>query len=268
MRTQSPALQFVLGVFAFSWTIWLGLLATAHFGLIADDAPLRLYAWGGLAPSLVAMLLTYRLRGWVGIKHLAARAWKWRVPLRWYAYALLTPFLIRVVGIALYSATGGRVRLPQIDPSALLAWFLVGLIVGLMEEFGWRGFLQRELRRHGGAVRTGVLVGVVWWAWHLPLFWIDGTSLHQWQSRSSLPIAMVAYAGAVIALSMLFTLMYEHTSGSLLLAFLLHSATNTSADLFSGPYREAGEMGPTWWNVVGLIAAAAIVTWRLRRTDE
>lgn len=268
MPTLSRRYVFVLVVFGISWTIWLGLLAGARLGLIAGDAPLRHYAWGGLAPSLVAMLLTYRLSGWSGVRRLVARAREWRVPWRWYAFALLTPFGIRLLGIALHATTGGQARFPEIDVAKLAAWFLVGLIVGLMEEFGWRGFLQPELRSQGGAVWTGTWVGIAWWAWHLPLFWIEGTSLHEWQARSNLPVAMAAYAGAVIGLSMLFTLLYERTGGSLLLAFLLHSATNASADLFSGPYRAVQEMGPTWWNVIVLLVAATLVTWSLRRAGR
>ena len=268
---MSPAPRvtaFLVATFSLSWITWLGLVACARFGLIEEDVPGRFYGWGGLAPSLVALILAFREGGWSGTKRLAARVLEWRVPARWYLYALLTPLVIRLLGITLYTAEGGALRLPDINPVVIVLAFVIGLLVPLMEEYGWRGYLQPALRQRWSAASVGLIVGVAWWGWHIPLFWIDGTSLHQWGLISGFPLALGGYAVSVISLSMLFTFMYEHTGGTLLLVFLLHTATNVSADVFSSPYRNVGETGPLWWSIVVIAAAGSLAAWMLQRSSR
>ena len=268
---MSPAPRvtaFLVATFALSWFTWFGLVACARFGLIEEDVPGRFYGWGGLAPSLVALLLAFREGGWSGTKRLAARVLEWRVPARWYLYAFLTPIVIRLLGITLYTAEGGALRLPDINPVVIVLAFVIGLLVPLMEEYGWRGYLQPALRQRWSAASVGLVVGVAWWGWHIPLFWIEGTGLHQWGLISGIPLALGGYAVSVISLSMLFTLMYEYTGGTLLLVFLLHTATNVSADVFSSPYRNVGETGPLWWSIVVIAAAGSLAAWMLQRSSR
>lgn len=264
----SPVATFLFGTYGLSWAVWFGLLACSSLGLTGADVPGRYYGWGGVAPSLVAMLLALRAGGWPEAKRLASRVTEWRVPIRWYLYALLTPVLIRLLGIALHAAGGGAVRLPSVNPVMVVVVFMVGLIVPLMEEYGWRGYLQPRLRRRWNAVSVGLAVGVAWWGWHVPLFWIEGTSLHSWGLITGVPLGLVSYAVSVIALSMLFTLMYENTEGTLLLAFLLHTSVNVSADLFSSAYREMGETPPLLWTVLAITAAGWAAVWMLRRSSR
>jgi membrane protease YdiL (CAAX protease family) len=74
------------------------------------------------------------------------------------------------------------IPLPQfIYPIALVGFFtlaiigspLGGLAATFGEEYGWRGFLQRELSPLG--LRKGVfLIGLVWGTWHIPII-LSGT---------------------------------------------------------------------------------------------
>ena len=94
---------------------------------------------------------------------------------RWYAVALLTaPFLVMAVSLALSLLS------PEFLPAVfmtddkaplLLSGLAVGLIVGIFEELGWTGFAIPRLRRRYGVLGTGLLVGVLWGAWHLLMFW-------------------------------------------------------------------------------------------------
>jgi membrane protease YdiL (CAAX protease family) len=45
------------------------------------------------------------------------------------------------------------------------------LLVGSFEEIGWTGFAAPHLRARHSILTTGLAVGVVWGAWHFPLFW-------------------------------------------------------------------------------------------------
>jgi membrane protease YdiL (CAAX protease family) len=43
-------------------------------------------------------------------------------------------------------------------------------MVGIFEELGWTGFAIRMRQRYG-VLGTGLIVGVLWGAWHFILFW-------------------------------------------------------------------------------------------------
>jgi uncharacterized protein len=103
--------------------------------------------------------------------------------------------------------------------STLLLFFVVlALTDGLGEETGWRGFVLPRLLEHHRALPVSLGLGMLWALWHLPLFWTIGAAL---ESR---PIALQLLA--LPALSVLYTWVFQHTQGSLLLAVLLHAASN------------------------------------------
>jgi uncharacterized protein len=256
---------FVLGTFAFSWTIWLGLVYAAHLGVLSSDSPGNLYGWGGLGPSFVAFVLILRSERLSGGKRFLGRLLRWRAPLRWYAFALLVPVLIRLLSLGVYAITGGSLLANPVAPATVVIAFLLGFIVALMEEFGWRGYMLPALLVRRPPLVAGLGVGAAWAAWHLPLFWIEGTGFHRWGQASGLPLAILGYSAAVVGLSMLFTLMFCRTDGNLLLAFLLHDAANTSSDVFFAPYQRLGITAPAWWSVVITVAAGAFAGLMLRR---
>ena len=46
----------------------------------------------------------------------------------------------------------------------------VGLIVAVLKELGWTGFAMPRLRRRHSVLAARLLMGVLWGAWHLPMF--------------------------------------------------------------------------------------------------
>jgi membrane protease YdiL (CAAX protease family) len=118
------------------------------------------------------------------------------------------------------------------------------LLVGSLEEIGWTGFATPHLRSRESIVATGLKIGVVWGAWHFPLFWepesfsgvlplvILLTMLFSWlppfrvllvwvhDRTRSLPVVMVMHA-AVSFVTL--TVRPEGLTGTRLLASLLVS---------------------------------------------
>lgn len=103
----------------------------------------------------------------------------------------------------------------------VLANFLLVFLVGgpLGEEFGWRGFGLPILKNHYNWRMASLILGVVWGAWHLPLFFSDGTS----QNHNPLTLFLLS----VVAMSVLFAWLVNHVSGSVKKALILHTAINT-----------------------------------------
>jgi membrane protease YdiL (CAAX protease family) len=114
---------------------------------------------------------------------------------------------------------------------AVLATYLPLLVVqffttALAEEPGWRDFaLPRLQHRHGPVVGTTIL-GLLWGAWHLPLF------LTEWGGWPDLSwVQPVLFVATCIPLSMVMTWVFNRTRGSVPLIMLLHASINT---MFSG----------------------------------
>jgi uncharacterized protein len=102
----------------------------------------------------------------------------------------------------------------------MLPLFLVILTLtdGLGEELAWRGFALPRLLAGHIALVASLILGVLWGLWHLPLVWTEGAPLYQQ------PVWL--FLLDITAKSVLFTWVFLHTRGSVLLAMLLHGATN------------------------------------------
>ena len=50
------------------------------------------------------------------------------------------------------------------------------LLGGGNEEVGWRMILQSELEKNYNFDLSTIFTAIIWWIWHLPIFFIKGTS--------------------------------------------------------------------------------------------
>lgn len=91
------------------------------------------------------------------------------------------------------------------------------------EEIGWRGFALPRLADRLGLGGASIVLGAIWAAWHLPLFFMAGTG----SECQSFPI----YLLQVAALSVAMTWLYWKTGGSLLLVMLMHASVNNTTGL-------------------------------------
>jgi membrane protease YdiL (CAAX protease family) len=90
----------------------------------------------------------------------------------------------------------------------------------LFEEFGWRGFLQPRLQQLLPPWAATICVGILWAAWHLPLFLVP------WTSASPLVFAFI-----LIPLAFVMAFAFNGSRGAVVVAILMHSAFNSSPSL-------------------------------------
>jgi len=128
-----------------------------------------------LGPTIAGLLLTALSEGKKRFKQLGERLIRWKVRFHWYLVALLTAPISTLLAVGLFSMFAGQKPLPVLtteDPLNLLVLALIGgITVALFEELGWTGFVTPQLRKRKGIVTTGLLIGMVWGAWHFILFW-------------------------------------------------------------------------------------------------
>ncbi|MBV9228766.1 MAG: CPBP family intramembrane metalloprotease [Chloroflexi bacterium] len=240
LKSHPLAAYFVLA-YAISW-LSLGPLALDSQGLLPFHIPSGFFSSilalvGSSGPLLSALLLTATIQGASGMHAFFRQFLVWRVGLRWYLIVLFEPALVTLITILFASLLGGasfdfahppvthQLALPPgANPWVLFVpVFLLGGLVGgpVGEEPGWRGYALAKLQDRYSALVASLILGVLWSVWHLPFFFIKGTS------ESTTPFLL--FALGVIAWSILITWVYNHTRGSVLLALLFHNALNITA---------------------------------------
>ena len=216
-------------MFLLTWPVELWRAAASRgWTSVAVPEPLALFVgWGFVVAALV---LTALADGRAGLRELGSRLLRWRVGWRWYLVALFGFAVIDLLAVLLASLWRGeppafdRVFAQALFGPSEAVWvfvlpFLLFDAVSNGEELGWRGYaLPRLLQRHNALVASLVL-GVVWAVWHLPKFLVVGGT-HE---------GFHWFLLDVLAKAVLFTWLYNHTRGSLLLAILFHASINTSA---------------------------------------
>jgi len=143
-------------------------------------------------------------------------------------------------------------------PLTLLPFLLFILLFGpLPEEPGWRGYALPKLQAAHGALAAALLLGAVHAAWHLPLFWMEGS--HQ-ASLGLLTPAFWRYMTSVVFLSVIMSALFNASAASTLSAVLIHFTNNLTGELLRLPDEaEWLRMG-----AMGLVALAIIVATRGR----
>lgn len=248
--------------FAATWVAW-GACARwgADGGVFAIGGPIFLA--GVFAPGLVAVGLTARRAGASGVRALVSRIVRWDAPAHLYVFALAympATRLLAAAGVRL--ATGTWPAFGETSVLVMAAALAISTWVQAGEELGWRGYVLPRLAQRLGVGGGSAVLGVIWAAWHLPLFFMPGTDS---ASRSFL-----VYLLHVTAISVALGWLYWRSSGSLLLPMLMHAAINNTAELVPAalPYGVAVfsfEASPVAWMSVAVgwgMAAVLLVDMR------
>jgi uncharacterized protein len=168
-------------------------------------------ALGGFGP-LLAAILAARLDRKGGVRALLARIRIGKVGVIWHVVALLIFAAIYVAGTAAYRALGGMDAGRWLYPPENTQHVFAMIVMPLVEEPGWRGFALPRLQPRHGALRASLLVGVLWAFWHTMMFILQGAT----------PLIFAVSIANIIAGSVVFSWLYNHTRGSLLIAILAH----------------------------------------------
>lgn len=200
------------------------------FAIATELLPPDASQLGALSSSLAAIILVVIEGRKGGLRELLSRFLIWRVGLQWWAVALFFAVIPSVAALYLFDLFGG----PRVDWSGLQPlvtvvpmFILFTIAAGIGEEFGWRGFLLPRLQTRHNALVSSLIIGVMWAIWHIPLSFIPGTFQHDLQSQAGLLPAILAYSVFVIVSSIWFTWIFNNTRGSVLLAAVMHGASNT-----------------------------------------
>lgn len=262
MNRHSVTIYFALA-FTLTWGCMALVIGPGGFPLTAEQfeamGPL-VYTTMLVGPSAAGILMTALVDGKAGFRELLSRLFKWQVGIRWYAVALLTaPLLAMVVllVLSLFSPAFLPALFTADDKLALLLTGIVaGLAVGFFEELGWTGFAIPRMKQRHSILITGIIVGLLWGAWHFPPFWESDSF------SGVLPLALLLARlfSWLPPYRILMVWLYDRTE-SLLIVMLMHASLVFST--LSLPSMELSGMNLLIWLLVWAavlwIAVAAVV---------
>jgi uncharacterized protein len=214
-----------LGVtFVATWVPWWALAALSGVGGLGLEDPLgwSLLIVGGSAPTVAAYVAVWRTPEAGTLREFNGRVFRFRAPLGPWVVAVAGATVLGVVSMAL---AGLVIEVSWPDaPWRVAATFLPvlasSIVFGGAEEVGWRGVLQPALNDRWNLDVAGLVIGMVWTLWHLPLFWVVG-GMHPHASFTSFLLAGIGY-------SAIMTWLYARTQ-SVMVCVVFHAGINGAA---------------------------------------
>jgi uncharacterized protein len=213
----------------------------AQAEVLPFDAPIYASVGTIFGVGLAAFLVTAATAGRSGVVDLLRRSFRWRVPVRWYVFALFSvPVAATLLALSIYGTEA--VESPAVGwPRALaqvLGLFVIQLVLfQFAEEVGWTGFLQDRWQDRYSPLKLSAIVAVLWAVWHVPDFFVEeGWGLEQAVGSLlflAFEIVVLFFARVVIVW------LYARTGRSVLLVVVWHasfdaSITELSRDVIPG----------------------------------
>jgi membrane protease YdiL (CAAX protease family) len=245
----SALLPYFLITFGVAWSI-VGLYVfapkqiTALLGELSANHPAFILAVYSPAFASIAIVLYWGGLG--GLKKFASRLLLWRCPPVWCAFIIFGIPLIYVAG----SLVKGNILVAPLafdGVGQLLGAMAFMLVLGPVEEFGWRGVALPILQRKFAPIWAAIVLGFIWGVWHLPAFFLSGTPQSAW--------GFMPFLVGAICVSVILTPLFNASGGSILLSALYHFQLNNPLWPDAQPY-----------DTYFFVTAAVIVVWLNRKS--
>jgi membrane protease YdiL (CAAX protease family) len=244
--TGGQLVIFFVLAFLIGWTVFLPTVL--HRSLPVWSAFVFLFS-----PALAGLITAVLVDGIAGAKSLLARYLRWNVRIKWYVVAvLLIPAIFILAAVAQHVRTIGSLWLGS-------PWYFVAAAFGYLmiinsgEEIGWRGFALPRLQNVvKSPLVAAVILGVLWGLWHLPLY-LD--------PRQAAGFPLPLFLLFIVGMSVIYSVVFNNTRGSLLLAVLLHASTDIPPRFL----RIAAFTPISWSVVVALVWVSAIALYLMTR---
>jgi membrane protease YdiL (CAAX protease family) len=254
--------------YVFFW-VALGVFGAVVIGVLHLDpnnqpgllALIRIF--GSWMPSLAVAIVIGAGEGREAVTRLFAKFFQFRFPLRWYLASLI-PAGLTVLTVLAYRLTGG---LPEggvpLTAGFWASLFLIMFLTGATgEEPGWRGFALPRLLERFSPLKAGLLLGLVWNFWHLPLWFTTGSS------GTTLLFYILFHTVGIISLNLVMVWIYLRVPDSLAPMFLAHFTFNFGITLVGPAGLGLGAGLPLMGWLAGLLLLTALIIWAFKGFEQ
>ncbi|HKL13525.1 MAG TPA: type II CAAX endopeptidase family protein [Halanaerobiales bacterium] len=226
-KAKNKLINFFIITIILSWSLWiLAILINKNIISIGISTNL-LNIMGAFIPSLMGIYLMYSESNKEDFIKFLKKGIEYKFEIKYYLYLFIFPlilFLSYIISQTFFNLNieNSLLNQPKMIPIAFIYILFLGGPLG--EEYGWRGFALPRLNMIFKPLYSSIILGFIWSIWHLPLFFIEG-SVQQ-------GINFFGYTIFTILISVIFTILFIKTGGSILSAILLHTMTNLSWGMF------------------------------------
>lgn len=225
-------LSFTFLIMVISWGICL--LCSFNGISLNDNKWLYVpYLTGGMSPAIASYCVLRRAGKVADMKEWLKNIFDLKHPIVSYLMVVIMAILFILPQCFISGYENGA---PLFAIVVMIPIMFVG---GGLEETGWRYILQPELEKRYSFILSTVIVSIVWWLWHLPLFYIQG--VHQYGRNYFI------FGIQILGLSFALAGIRKNTN-SVWLCVLFHSIVNSLWGIYV--------IHDTMW---GSITAAAIL---------
>jgi len=192
-----------------------GYLISIDLPSLAQTIVKNVCAW---TPTFVVLIMFKKLYPGLGIKEYFKLHFMKKIkPGDFISSFLLQAAVLAAAVLAFFIVNGKPLStMTFIASSSILPVLIIDLTSGpLGEELGWRAYALNILQKKYVPLAAGMIVGVVWGLWHLPLMILSG------YSGLELVYYMIAFMVAVISASIVITFFYNK-SKNILIAMWMH----------------------------------------------
>lgn len=164
--------EFLIITFVIMIVFWGGCaLISQIFNLTVNNIFLRImHIIGGFSPTIASYISLKRNKEIKGFKEWLKKIFDIKHNIGIYALVILFVSIYYILGCVI---NGFEFGAPIFMLIVILPMMLFG---GGNEEVGWRMILQPELEKKYGFNLGTILTAIIWWIWHLPIFFINGTA--------------------------------------------------------------------------------------------
>ena len=161
--------KFLIITFVITEMAWCGLAVLTRFNIISFSHPLGtiLHIIGGFGPTIAACFV---LEEKITVESILKFVFGYKKKSLIYFF-LFAVFELLIIGLS------------SREYNSALSWYLIPFIFlqaifiyGGEEELGWRGIMQPLLEKKLNFPVAAIITGIVWGIWHIPLWFVNGSS--------------------------------------------------------------------------------------------
>ena len=213
-KDSSSWLFFILA-FGWSWLFWI--LAALFSRIDHEVLATTLHYTGGIGPLFSAIALIYLKQDQKGRRDYWQRVIDFkRIRGSWYAVIFLVPPVLAGLSVLIDIISGGDgIQLEaaaqfQNQPLMIIPIAIFILLFGpIPEELGWRGYVLDRLQVRWNALSSSLILGIIWAAWHIPLFFIEGSYQYNLGLGN---LSFWIYMANIVTLAILITWIYNNNN--------------------------------------------------------
>jgi uncharacterized protein len=260
---RHPLFSFFFMAYAFSWVVLIPFILSEWSILPKTKAYSIFFILNPFAGPTLAAYIMNRISGEKDVlRNMRRRLSQVRAGWQWYIFILLgIPAIVFLGVISLPGALSSFNGLPSSFFVSYPIYFILIFFGGgpLGEEIGWRGYALPIMQCRYGALKATLLLGVLWTFWHLPHFLTSAQRGGPGTGLSIFYINLPIFFLMVMAITVIFTWVFNHTQGSLFIVVLLHASINTFGSLMQPRFSASIVTSTDFAFIIGFCILAILI---------